>query len=408
MVPLTTRIVLILGLLGALAPRGLLAETFTVTQLHDDDGACTATDCTLREAVLAANGLPGEDSIHVPAGTYQLTIPGVFPFEGDLMIRDDLQLIALSGPAVIVGTGTQRVLTVFRADARIVGFTITGGHSGIGAGLFVGEAEVSLEHCVVTDNHASSDGGGVILGPVARLEVIETTVSNNSAERRGGGIRRSSITTSPANLVIRNSTISGNTAPEGSAISSFGGGGDFRIENTTIVDNPFTGRRGTILILAGNSPTFVNSIIESRCFFVLAGIPVSLGGNVEGPGDTCGLRHPTDLLNVADFGLLPLGDYGGPTPTHELTEGSPAIDHALPGECPANDQRGFPRPIDGDHDAVPDCDSGAVELQPPATVAVPVLSPGSLVVLAMALVLLALGRLRSDGQARPGVSRLRI
>src|SRR5439155_790888 len=59
----------------------------------------------------------------------------------------------------------------------------------------------------------------------------------------------------------------------------------------------------------------------------------------------------------------PLQDNGGPTPTHALLPGSPAID-ADGSDCPppATDQRGFPRPVDGNDDGVATCDIGAYEL----------------------------------------------
>src|SRR5690348_16785670 len=52
------------------------AETFTVTKTGDTaDGKCDA-DCSLREAVIAANATEAPDTIVVPSGTYQLSIKG--------------------------------------------------------------------------------------------------------------------------------------------------------------------------------------------------------------------------------------------------------------------------------------------------------------------------------------------
>ncbi len=60
-----------------------------------------------------------------------------------------------------------------------------------------------------------------------------------------------------------------------------------------------------------------------------------------------------------------LSNNGGPTQTHALVSGSPAIDGV--GNCPspAIDQRGVPRPQDGDNDVLALCDIGAFELRAP-------------------------------------------
>src|SRR5262249_13193463 len=64
----------------------------------------------------------------------------------------------------------------------------------------------------------------------------------------------------------------------------------------------------------------------------------------------------------------PLQNNGGPTQTHALVAGSPAIDAGNPNGCRDNsgalllkDQRGFARDVDGNHDGAARCDIGAVE-----------------------------------------------
>ena len=66
--------------------------------------------------------------------------------------------------------------------------------------------------------------------------------------------------------------------------------------------------------------------------------------------------------------LGPLKNNGGPTQTHALVAGSPAIDAGDPGGCRDNsgallqtDQRGFARHVDGNNDGTARCDIGAVE-----------------------------------------------
>ena len=62
---------------------------------------------------------------------------------------------------------------------------------------------------------------------------------------------------------------------------------------------------------------------------------------------------------------MPLGLHGGSTPTYAPHAASPAVDAALDSPCPAADQRGVMRPVDGDGDATATCDCGAVEFELP-------------------------------------------
>lgn len=104
---------------------------FPVTTETDDNGPCETDDCSLREAILAANALPGTDTIIVPGGTYTLSIPGPdeYPgFTGDLGIMDDVEILGeYQFPAVIVGDGSDRVLFIQFAAVTISNVTITGG-----------------------------------------------------------------------------------------------------------------------------------------------------------------------------------------------------------------------------------------------------------------------------------------
>ncbi|MGH6961449.1 MAG: choice-of-anchor Q domain-containing protein, partial [Dongiaceae bacterium] len=112
-------------------------------------------------------------------------------------------------------------------------------------------------------------------------------------------------------------------------------------------------------ILAGNTVTF-----GSRPD--LSGSLASLGHNLIGNTSGGSGFHATDLLNVNPL-LGPLQDNGGPTLTHALLAGSPAIEAgnpALPGSggnaCEAADQRGISRPRGLA------CDIGAFEVDDPA------------------------------------------
>lgn len=72
---------------------------------------------------------------------------------------------------------------------------------------------------------------------------------------------------------------------------------------------------------------------------------LSGGVNLE-DGDSCGFSQASDQINVAATGLDPaLADNGGPTLTHALLPGSPAIDQGNSFGL-TTDQRGDPRPVD--------------------------------------------------------------
>jgi hypothetical protein len=81
----------------------------------------------------------------------------------------------------------------------------------------------------------------------------------------------------------------------------------------------------------------------------------SLGNNLFTDG-TC-FPVVNDQI-VGDVGIDSLADNGGPTQTHALLAGSPAIDAAEDTVCPATDQRGVTRPQGAG------CDVGSYEFEP--------------------------------------------
>jgi len=69
------------------------ADTFTVNSTNDPgDGVCDATECTLREAIKAANANPGKDTI-------AFNIPGAGPHT----IRPRMELPTITDPVIIDG-----------------------------------------------------------------------------------------------------------------------------------------------------------------------------------------------------------------------------------------------------------------------------------------------------------------
>jgi hypothetical protein len=166
-------------------------------------------------------------------------------------------------------------------------------------------------------------------------------VSGNTATFDGGGINNGGRFGGHAALRINNSTLSGNSANPGGAIyntSRFGGTATLDIGNTILN----SGSTGGTLFNDGGTVTSHGYNLSSD----------DAGGNLNGPGD----QINTDPL------LGPLQDNGGPTFTHELLPGSPAIDAGDPNFTPPPffDQRGpgYPRVVNGR------IDKGSFEVQP--------------------------------------------
>ena len=161
---------------------------------------------------------------------------------------------------------------------------------------------------------------------------------------------------------ITDSTISGNYGPtsEDGAIHVYG---QLTLEFCTLTGNTDP----TITLFSSSTQvTLGRTIIQGECKKGFsAGDPISMGGNIETPGDTCGLSPATDLITPFDPELGPLGFYGGITETHRPSPTSLVVDLAYPPgvpDCTRLDQRGFSRPQNASGGGSPQCDVGAVEL----------------------------------------------
>lgn len=279
------------------------------------------------------------------------------------------------------GNNADRVLIVNAGTtAQVSGLTIANGHGFQLAGGVLNNGNLTLDHVTVTNNIMTTNagefwqgGGGIYNGENASLALIDSTVSNNTAAWSGGGIYSFFNTTT---TIVR-STISGNVSNDvGGAIRSLG---NVTITNSTISGNRSTGWHGGAIFhtdaameissstIANNvgpdwapSAIFIgsfsavvpslkltNSIISGNQWYACeqnaAGV-VSLvsGGNNLVQDGSCSPVGSDQVIGNANIG--PLADNGGPTQTHALLTGSPAIDAANPATSPSVDQRGISRP----------------------------------------------------------------
>ena len=254
-----------------------------------------------------------------------------------------------------------------------------------GGGIFNSAgADLTIRRSTVignTANSASDAGGGVLAS--GNLVVEDSTITGNASPFGSGGalnltagasarVERTLIsanqsrddgvlyTTTP--LELRDSTISGNTSTNSGAAgmradSSTASGTE--LDRVTFANN--TGAFNSDLIVSSSTTITIRASIFASpgvsCFdFSTPGAITSLGFNLEDAND-CGFDQATDRPNTNPV-LAPLSNNGGPSATHALLPGSPAID-LLTGACAGTDQRGTARPQG------PACDSGAFEVAVP-------------------------------------------
>lgn len=233
----------VIALVGAAAAS---AETFVVTKTADTNGTCNLGDCSLREAVKAANANDGDDVVLVPPGLYTLTgaVGEDAAESGDLDVTDanDALLIdgAGAGATTISGGGIDRVFDVLQfaqlelRDVKLVGGApaedggairnfegdllirdsvlegnVSGGDGGAIHSSGEGRPRVRIEASALTGNFAASDGGAIHNEGESRLALTNSTMSGNQATgSRGGALYNQGFATA----TIVDSSVSGNTS----------------------------------------------------------------------------------------------------------------------------------------------------------------------------------------------------
>ncbi len=337
------------------------------------------------------------DTVQIAAGTYN---------EGNIFVTDSISIVGAgvgsttvdggNGPTAVFRfpgdfpsiTASLSQLTIqhgYRGvDAGRFGtitldhVRVTGNGPGSGAGVFTNASVVNIESSTIDHNHAADaffgcDWSGGSGGGIASLcgggsyDIRNSTISDNVADSWGGGIivndgatliENSTISDNRAlwsndqvlgggalfiggafpQVTIRFSTLAGNSAPNGGAGAILGGGSGCCDSFLSVESS----------VLSNNTAA---NVAEDTC---APGQLTSLGYNVVSDASCADMTAPGDLTSTP-ANLGPLQDNGGPTFTHALLIGSPAINHA-PLCGVATDQRGIARPQLGT------CDSGAFEL----------------------------------------------
>jgi len=370
---------------GQPAHAATIAVNTTADELNSDG------DCSLREAIQAANtdstvdgcgAGSGADTIVVPAGTYTLSIAGANEdanATGDFDITTELTINGVGAATTIIdGAKLDRLFHVLSSGSVVMsGVTIRNGDPSpwLAGGGIANEGNVTISRSRIVGNTAYF-GGGVYNGGTFTME--NSTISDNTAPVAGfgGGF----VDQGGATAAFTNVTISGNTA------SGFGGGiatySSLTINSSTIVSNTaYTGDGG--ISSQPGAAVIKNTIVADNRFpghnwWVDCGGTVTSAGHnlIENTGGCNIVGDTSGNITGLDPVLGPLTDNGGFTQTHALLPGSPAIDAGSP-DCPppAADQRGFARPVDGDGDTILVCDIGAYESGTPAPTPTPTPTP---------------------------------
>lgn len=401
--------------------QSLAGNTITVNSIAN---VTNGTDglCTLREAIEAANAnaASGPAAGECAAGssnsdTITFTVVGTISLTSALpSIASDMSINGPGASQLTVrrstagGTPNFRIFTINPSvTALFSGLTISNGNaaggsfpSDAGGGVLNDGGTVTLNDLVVSGNTATSPGGGVD-NTGGTMMISDSTISNNHANsgagvnNNGGGtlmINRSTISNNistdqagglfnSGTAFVTNTTVSSNSAVRGGGIDN---AGNLTLSSSTIslnnatsfaggVSNPGIGVLNfTNTLIAGNSspagPDCGGASFNSQDY--------NLIGNTSGA--SIGGMTTHNVTNV-DALLGSLTNNGGPTLTHSLLPGSPAIDAGNASPL-LTDQRGmgFNRAADANGDGAATFDIGAYEVQTILVVNTNDSGPGSL------------------------------
>jgi hypothetical protein len=208
------------------------ATTFAPTRFDDPTpNGCRRNNCSLREAVIAANNRPGADVIALKRGTYELEIAGTFEQQaeqGDLDVRKPVTIEGKGmGATSIDGFELDRIFEAFGKNVTLRKLTVTGGLTDFhfGGGI-LNRGGLTLRNVRVTDNTAQNDWGGGVYNEGSLL-IVDSRIDHNTNGTSccGGGIYNA------GNLTIRDSRLDHNNAAEccGGAIAAAGFPGETRV-----------------------------------------------------------------------------------------------------------------------------------------------------------------------------------
>jgi hypothetical protein len=347
------RLALFLGPLRiVLAPLALppisawAAPTFHVNSLADVpasanvyDGVCETAPgngvCTLRAAVMEANHVAsGGATILVPAGVYALTIA---PTDTGNDENGDLDLNATmtvqgEGPSATIVDGNAITRVFFAAAPGVVikgltirngavpGLTVASGvanwdeltlenvvvshnHGGIGGGIY-NQGTLTVRHCIIEDNTADDDGGGIANS--SGTAMVQDTLVQQNAAPNGAGIWSAAEMTIERSSIIGNADgVYGNSFSNGAGVYSDAPPGSRLVMlNDEVTTNSSRGAGGGIYVYRG-SASLINLTVSANVANSAFENPVLLSpGGPFGGGIGTGISASVFLKNSIVVGNL--------------------------------------------------------------------------------------------------------
>ncbi len=329
-----------------------LGADFVVTKTADtNDGACNS-DCSLREAIIAANASAGADRVILGSGLiYTLTIAppdaagALVGGSGDLDVTDALTIEG--NGSTVDAAGIDRVFDIAgNFTVTINNLTIKNGLSSgflsTGGGLNIRGASVVLNGCAVKGNSTAldsgtrDDGGGIAVfgsydaasatATLAHLTLAGSSVSANTGHNGGG------IVCALCALTIANSDITANVAEggDGGGIDLLGNASTLSMTNSTLASNSAPAGRGGGLAVpfgTGISLLTLNRIANNTA--VQGGAIFNQAGTINGDNNWWGCNDGPGLAG-AGCSAAPNGVSGPFTMTRYLVLTMSAVPPTIP------------------------------------------------------------------------------
>ena len=292
-------VLLVVSLSGA-----AFGATFTVTKTADtNDGICDA-DCSLREAIAAANATTTDDVIGFDTSVFN-TAQTILLTGNDLQINNPNGTFLINGPGSdllkVSGNNLSRVITIDKAaNVTINNITVTGGNglssinNGRGGGIYNAGSTLTINSSIISSNSIKGGnlGGGIFNISGGTLNINNSIISGNTAgiSTLGGGIYTSAF------LNLDKSTVSDNSATSGGGILVIDG--ITNITNSTLSGNIATKNGGGVDNNGTGTLNIVNSTISNNSI-VSDIIDPNSGGGIANGGTAITLTNVTVSNNTA-------------------------------------------------------------------------------------------------------------